>query len=220
MEPNGSKKEEYESIKSALISAFLTDKFFAYEQFVTRQLREDEPVDVYLTDLRRLAELFGGIPDAGLSYAFLAGLPEATRHILRAGCCLERMNICQLLNRARVVVASDSLGVGSPTHVSCLIHHAAASASCCSAVRCLAYNQPNRYVRERCYNCGVARIHLFIVFRKRVRTALHGVRSQTKVLFGLEEEQALAVAAATSLDIDERDFKVTFDTNTKQWIVL
>ncbi|MPC58707.1 hypothetical protein E2C01_052714 [Portunus trituberculatus] len=53
-------------------------------------------------------------------------------------------------------------------------------------------------------------------------TALHDirVRSQTDVLFGLEEEQGLAVAAATSLDIDERDFKVTFNTNTNQWTVL
>lgn len=123
-----------------------------------------------MTDLRRLAELFGGIPDAGLSYAFVAGLPEATRHILRAGCRLESMNICQLLNRARVPVADDSLGVGSQTHVSCLIPHAAASASCCSAVRCLAYNQPIRYVREHCYNSEVARTHLFNVFGKRVKT--------------------------------------------------
>ncbi|MPC95125.1 hypothetical protein E2C01_090321 [Portunus trituberculatus] len=53
-------------------------------------------------------------------------------------------------------------------------------------------------------------------------TALHGVRvcSQTDVVFGLEEEQGLAVAAANSPDIDERDFKVTFDTETKQWTVL
>lgn len=53
-------------------------------------------------------------------------------------------------------------------------------------------------------------------------TALRGVRvrSPTDVVFGLEEEQGLAVAAANSLDIDERDFKVTFDTDTKQWTVL
>ena len=58
-----SEKEKYDSIKAALISAFATDKFLAYEQFVVRKLRED----VYLAELRRLAELFGGIPDAGLS---------------------------------------------------------------------------------------------------------------------------------------------------------
>ena len=62
-----SEKEKYDSIKAALISAFATDKFLIYEQFVARKLHEDEPVDVYLAELRRLAELFGGIPDAGLS---------------------------------------------------------------------------------------------------------------------------------------------------------
>ncbi|KAK8387531.1 hypothetical protein O3P69_018220 [Scylla paramamosain] len=115
----GSEKEEYERIKAALISAFATDKFLAYEQFVARKLRDGEPV--------------------------------------------------ALLNRARAVLADDTLGVGSPTHVSCLSQHAAVSASCCSAVRCLYCNQPNHYARDclagrgarrggrgrvRCCNCG------------------------------------------------------------------
>ncbi|XP_063872024.1 uncharacterized protein LOC135106682 [Scylla paramamosain] len=142
-----SEKEEYENMKAALISVFATDKFLAYEQFVARKLRDGEPVDVYLADLRRLAGLFGDIPDAGLSCAFVAGLPEAARHSLRAGCRLESMNICQLLNCARALLADDSLGVGSPTHVSCLSQHAAASASSeGGAVRCLPCNQPNHYV--------------------------------------------------------------------------
>ena len=165
-----SEKEKYDSIKAALISAFATDKFLAYEQFVARMLSEDEPTDVYRAELRRLAELFGGIPDADLSCAFVAGLPETARHILRAGCRLESMNICQLLNRARVVLADDSLGVGPPTHVSCLSRLAAASAPSESGdVRCLSCNQPNHYARDclagrnarrggrggvRCYNCG------------------------------------------------------------------
>ena len=163
-------KEKYKSIKAALISAFATDKFLAYEQFVARKLRDGEPVDVYLADLRRLAEHFGGIPDDGLSCAFVAGLPEAARHVLRAGCRLESMSICQLLNRARAVLADDSVGVGSPPHVSCLTQHAATPVSSGDgAVRCLSCNQPNHYARDclagrgarrggrgsvRCYNCG------------------------------------------------------------------
>lgn len=67
------------------MSAFPVDKFIAYEQFGDRRLSDRESVDVYLDDLRRLAVMLGGIPDADLSSAFVAGLPDSARHGLRAG---------------------------------------------------------------------------------------------------------------------------------------
>ncbi|XP_045105468.1 uncharacterized protein LOC123500980, partial [Portunus trituberculatus] len=173
------------------------------KQFVARKLRDGEPVDVYLADLRRLAEHFGGIPDEGLSCAFVAGLPEAARHVLRAGCRLETMGICQLLNRARAVLADVSLGVGSPPHVSCLAQHAATPA-CWTKERVRVVTVSGE--PYECMGSGVVKVCL-----------ASGVSVHTDVVFGLEEEQGLAVAAANSPDIDERDFKVTFDTETKQW---
>ena len=86
-------KMDFKQIKAALIAAFAVDKFIAYDQFVTRRLRDGESVDVYLADLRRLAALFGGIPDAGLGCAFVAGLPASVSRILRAGSRLENLNI-------------------------------------------------------------------------------------------------------------------------------
>lgn len=162
-----SDKEKYEKIKSALISAFAPDKFLSYEQFVARKLKDGESVDVYLADLRRLAELFGGMTDAALSCAFVAGLPESTRHILRAGSRMESMDINQLLHRARAVLADDGGGAGTSTHLSCGSQHTAAPSSV--DVRCLACNQPNHYARDclagrggrrggrggvRCFTCG------------------------------------------------------------------
>lgn len=163
-------KNKYEKIKEALISAFAVDKFLAYEQFVSRKLRDGEPVDVYLADLRRLAELFGGVTDSCLSCAFVAGLPEAVRHLLRAGSRIESMDIDQLLHRARAVLADDSFDFGTSTQLTCINRHtAAASASPSVGVRCLACNQPNHYARDclagrggrrggrgamRCFNCG------------------------------------------------------------------
>ena len=41
-------------------------------------------MDVYLADLRRLAELFGGLPDRALCFAFVNGLPDAARQVIRA----------------------------------------------------------------------------------------------------------------------------------------
>ncbi len=164
----GTDKDNYDTIKAALISAFAADKFVAYEQFVERRLRDGESVDVYLADLRRLAALFGGIPDTGLSCAFLAGLPEAARHILRAGSRMESMNINQLLNRARAVLASDSLSTGAAGLSQYTVAPALGGVG---GMRCHSCNQPNHYARDclagrgrrrgrggggnvRCFSCG------------------------------------------------------------------
>ena len=106
-------QRQYNKIKEALISAFAIDRFCAYEQFVARKLGDGESVDVYLADLRRLAALFGGISDTGLACAFVAGLPDTARSILRAGSRMESMNISQILDRARAVLVDDGSSSGS-----------------------------------------------------------------------------------------------------------
>ncbi|KAK4315449.1 hypothetical protein Pmani_000020 [Petrolisthes manimaculis] len=157
-------KGSYDKIKAALTSAFAVDKFIAYEQFVDRKLRDGESVDVYLADLRRLAVLFGGIPDAGLSCAFVAGLPDSARHVLRASSRLEEMDIHQIVTRARAVLAEENLGAGAASFC-----NQPRAASTTAGVLCRACNQPNHYARSclarrgwrrggrgnvRCYGCG------------------------------------------------------------------
>ena len=53
-------KTDAEQIKQGLITAYATDAFNAYDQFVTRQLRPDETVDEFFAELRRLARFVGG----------------------------------------------------------------------------------------------------------------------------------------------------------------
>ena len=163
---NSTDKEDYDAIKSALTSAFAVDKFVAYEQFVGRRLCSGESVDVYLADLRRLAVLFGGIPDAGLSCAFVAGLPESTRHILRASSRLEDMNINQIVARARAVLAEEDVSVGAAASLSTQQYRTPPGSV---NVLCRACNHPNHHARAclargnwrrgrrgnvRCYGCG------------------------------------------------------------------
>lgn len=145
-------RESYDKIKEALLSAFATDKFLAYEQFIARRLQDGEAVDVYLADLRRLAARFGGMPDTSLRCAFVAGLPDSVRNILRAGSRLEDMDIGQLVNRARAVLVEHNVGAMSrPTST--------------STVFCRICNQPNHYARNcvararrsngvQCFRCG------------------------------------------------------------------
>ncbi|KFD45894.1 hypothetical protein M514_13232 [Trichuris suis] len=71
-------------VKKALTAAFAVDSFVAYEQFVSRNLRADEPPDMFLAELRRLAALFGGVSERTLACGFVAGLPGNVRQFLRA----------------------------------------------------------------------------------------------------------------------------------------
>lgn len=157
----------YTKIKGALVSAFASDRFCAYEQFITRRLGDGESVDVYLADLRRLAVLFGGMPDTSLACAFVAGLPEAARRTLRASSRIESMDIDQILSRARAVLVeegnSGAIGAGIVPRCACAGKEIEAV-----AVTCHSCGQPNHYARDcltrregrsrrnsiRCFRCG------------------------------------------------------------------
>ena len=102
-------------MQDALLSAFGQDAFVAYEQFVSRRLQPGEAADVYLADLRRLASVFDGVSSKALACAFVAGLPDAVRQILRAGSRMEALSLEQLLTRARSIMADEG-------------HHVAAAA--------------------------------------------------------------------------------------------
>ena len=67
-------KKNAASIKEALTTAFGTDAFSAYEAFAARRIEPGETVDVYMAELRKLANAFGGVPDKALCCAFVAGL--------------------------------------------------------------------------------------------------------------------------------------------------
>lgn len=69
-------KKSVKAIKEALLNPFSINPFRAYEQFSKRVWR-DEPVDVYMTELRKLARLAGITSNKFLLKAFLVGLPSA-----------------------------------------------------------------------------------------------------------------------------------------------
>ena len=103
-------RKKTEKIKEALLAAFAVDLYVAYEQLIGWKLQTDESPDVFLTELRRLASLFGGMPEKGLACAFVAGLPESVRQLLRADSRMETLDLPQILARARSVVRDHSGG--------------------------------------------------------------------------------------------------------------
>ena len=93
-----------EQIKQALITAYAADAFNAYDQFITRQLCLGEMVDEFFAELQRLAQLVGGLlPEHWLTCAFVSGLPQHIKHLLRASSRMETMSAEQLLTQARAV---------------------------------------------------------------------------------------------------------------------
>ena len=65
------KKFDAVQIKEALVTAFVTHKFIAYDQFETCILLPGETINVYLADLQKKSVLFGGIPDSVMACIFV-----------------------------------------------------------------------------------------------------------------------------------------------------
>ena len=95
------------AVRSALYAAFALDQFAAYDAFSDRKLQHGESPDVYLSELRRLAALFGGVSDQTLMCAFVAGLPDSVRQTIRAGTRAESLNLSSTLARVRAVLSDD-----------------------------------------------------------------------------------------------------------------
>ena len=100
-------------VKAALHAAFALDENAAYDAFVLRRLRHGESADVFLADLRRLAALFGGVPERTLKCAFIAGLPDSVRRTIRAGSKAENLELTDVLTRTRAVLGDERIAMAA-----------------------------------------------------------------------------------------------------------
>ena len=105
------KKGKFAEVKKSLLAAFTVNSFSAYEQFTSRKLRVGESPDVYMANLRTLAEQFGGVSDKTLTCAFVVGLPDGVRQVLRAGADMDGMKLETILKRARALLMDEGTGL-------------------------------------------------------------------------------------------------------------
>ena len=104
-------RRSVDAVRDALYNAFAMDPLVAYDAYCNRRLQPGESADVYLSDLRRLAALYGGVPDRALACAFIAGLPDAVRSTIRAGTRAEALDLPGILARTRAVLSDERVRV-------------------------------------------------------------------------------------------------------------
>ena len=140
------------AIRAGLYQAFALDQHAAYEAFTTRRLRSGESADVFLADLQRLAQLFGGVPERALTCAFVAGLPESVRQMVRAGSRAEGLDLASVLARARAVLSDERVAAAAAAAAA----GPAPLAPALSRQRLSAQEGPSRRASRprRCWACG------------------------------------------------------------------
>ena len=158
-------KKDFEKIKRALHTAFAADSFLAYEQFIARKLQPGETVDVFLAELRKLATSLGGLSDKVLSCAFVAGLPDAVRQLLRASCRMDTLTVEQLLARARAIMTEES-DVVAAARVD--VTSSRKSTGATSGPVCFECNLPNHLAKD-------------CLLRRRTSSAVRGGRGRGEI---------------------------------------
>ena len=101
--PDASKDDD-EEIERALLAAFGHNKFAAYDMFRQRSWMAGEAVDVFLSDLRRLARLAEVESEELICRAFVCGLPSDVSSNLRAGARISKEDLPTIVERARVLM--------------------------------------------------------------------------------------------------------------------
>lgn len=140
-------KLSLDKVKTALFRAFEADAFTAYEQLHCRRLEHGEPVDAYLADIRRLAGLAGGMTEKAMCSAFVFGLPDHVRRILRTNSRMSDMAISELLECARAILADEVAQVAGAREL------AAYETRPCSIGQ-LSGSDSDRRQSPVCFSCG------------------------------------------------------------------
>jgi hypothetical protein len=154
-------KSDYALLTEALNQAFSANRFQAYEEFISRRLLPGESVDVYASDLRRLAKLIDPIvSDEWVKSSFVYGLPKDVQNQLKAACCLQDMELSKVLERARSLVTGGESSFGAAAQIKVPVDKREDLRACfvCNTQGHLARSCPKRKQKSAmkviCFRCG------------------------------------------------------------------
>lgn len=142
MELNEEVRKSPSGIISHLRKSFGKTSFAAYDEFLSRQFRDETP-DVFANDLRKLASVFCNKVDEGLlKVAFIKGFPPHISEQLRLSCNSDD-SMSSLIDKAKLLVAGSDAFAGVQSY------GAAGSRN----VRNRGRGRANMQFAPRCYGC-------------------------------------------------------------------
>lgn len=97
-------KEDGTKIEAALRAAFEVDRYTAFERLQKRRWVPGEPADVFLANLRRLANLANVTDEEVIRGAFVVGLPPDVSQQLRASPRTSTCRMAALCEQARILL--------------------------------------------------------------------------------------------------------------------
>jgi hypothetical protein len=136
-------KRDAGKLSQALTNAFSMNSCAAYEAFACRRYLTGESVDVYLSELRRLARLVHAtISDEWIKCAFIAGLPDDAKKQLQAASALDTMSLAAVVERARALIGLDrSVGAAA-------VYRPRRAAAAVETRTCFRCQKPGHLARE------------------------------------------------------------------------
>lgn len=156
-------KKNYVSLTQALQQAFSVNSFQAYELFIQKRLLPGESVDVYASELKRLAKLIDPfVSDEWIKNATVHGLPPDVQSQLKAACCLQDMDLSKVIERARSLVTGNETNTGAVAQSSIKVfkNDMVDSRKCflCKMEGHVAWSCPLKKTKSAsnitCYRCG------------------------------------------------------------------
>ena len=148
-------KKSYTAIKGALTRAFSLDEFSAYEAFVARQYSAGEPVDAFLSDLKRLARLMdSAVPESVVKCAFIAGLPPDVKAQLKTATSLSCMSLADVVERARIVLSLEENNAAFVARTKFVKTDSAGKCFHCRSSGHFARRCPEKLKSVTCFLCG------------------------------------------------------------------
>ena len=182
-----------------------------------------------------------------LACAFVAGLSDTVRQLLRVGSRMDELPLAHILTRARAVL-TDEVGVAAAVSAMTIIGADASvkRAGVTSGLLCFQCNRPNHLARDgllrrkgrgdsyggrgrgagrgsaRCYRCdGLG--HFASSSAGATKVEKHVSAGATKldkpVCAGATEVEKPVCAGGDAIEINEPDFCVSFDASEKAWSV-
>ena len=148
-------KADVRPTNALLFKAFAMDPCTAYGRFTTWTLIAGETVNVFFAALKKLAILFRGFSEPTFIYAFVAGLPDRVKQVLRASTSIEATPIehepsSRMKQNWGVVMVAQTAQSGH-TNPPRLDPRAKVNCFRCGRIGHIAKDCTNK---RRCFHCG------------------------------------------------------------------